>query len=91
MHAGTSWSTDPGHQLCRFDNVCLDHSTQRFQYFVDPTFAGMPLFYDHSGAAHFSFPENFVSTGAYSKRASQFHIRFAPHLKLQSTCMFCLM
>ncbi|BDA50234.1 hypothetical protein COCOBI_15-3630 [Coccomyxa sp. Obi] len=61
--AGTSWSTDPGHQLCRFDNVCLDHSSQRFQYYVDPRFAGVPLFYDNNAAAHFTFPENFVSTG----------------------------
>lgn len=63
--AGQSWSKAPSHQTCRFNNVCYNHSSGAFQYYVNPKDAslGIPLFYDFDGVPHYTFPTDFVSTG----------------------------
>ena len=50
-------------RTCRFDNVCLNHTSLEIQYFQDPKDQG-PLFYDFAGRPHWSFPADFVNTGA---------------------------
>ena len=49
-------------RTCRFDNVCLNHTSMEIQYFQSPE-DGAPLFYDFSGRPHWSFPPDFVNTG----------------------------
>ena len=49
--------------MCRFDNVCLNHSSLAIQYHVSPQSA-YPLFYDNDAMPHYNFPPTFVSTGA---------------------------
>ena len=51
--------------MCRFNNVCLNHSSLDIQYYVSPAQSGVPLFYDHTARAHFVFPPDFVSTGLH--------------------------
>lgn len=51
----------PHCRACRFDNVCLNHSTLQIQYYAGKTVA--PLFYDSMGVGHMEFPEDFVNTG----------------------------
>ena len=51
-------------RTCRFDNVCLNHTSLEIQYFQDPEDKG-PLFYDFSGQPHWSFPSDFINTGAH--------------------------
>lgn len=69
--AGMHWDEDkwPNHNVarcdrcraCRFDNVCLNHTSLEFQYYMDSE--QIPLFYDFTGNAQFVFPTDFINTG----------------------------
>ena len=52
--------------MCRFNNVCLNHTSKDVQYYVGSAAGSLPLFYDHNATPHFSFPPDFVSTGVES-------------------------
>ena len=68
MHAGVKWGEVnvrygcPYCRTCRFDNVCLNHSTMAIQFYHDPESQG-PLFYDFAGQPHYTFPADFINTG----------------------------
>ena len=64
--AGLKWNEHneyacPYCRSCRFDNVCLNHSSLQIQYYSgkDP----VPLFYDMSAIPHHTFPADFLNTG----------------------------
>ncbi len=49
---------------CRFHDICLNHSSLEWQYYVDPEDAEVPLFYHYlNGHAVYEFPGDFVMTG----------------------------
>ena len=48
-------------QTCRFNNVCLNHTTLNIQYYRGET--DWPLFYDILGTPHVQFPADFLNTG----------------------------
>lgn len=66
--AGLKWGEDnlygcPLCRTCRFDNVCLNHSSLDIQYYKGNS--PLPLFYDAStGRPHHQFPTDFLNTGA---------------------------
>ena len=50
--------------LCRFHDICLNHTSMEFQYYVDPAAAETPLFYHYLNAnPHYTFPQDFIMTG----------------------------
>ena len=50
--------------MCRFHDVCLNHSSLEWQYYVDPEQAEVPLFYHYlNGHAVYEFPGDFIMTG----------------------------
>ena len=49
---------------CRFHDICLNHTSLEWQYYVDPEDAEVPLFYHYlNGHAVYEFPGDFVMTG----------------------------
>lgn len=59
---GNKWSC-PYCRTCRFDNVCLNHTSLAVQFYQDPQ-DPTPLFYDFIGQPHNTFPADFINTGA---------------------------
>ena len=48
----------------RFHDICLNHTSMEFQYYVDPAAAETPLFYHYlNGHPHYTFPQDFIMTG----------------------------
>ena len=49
---------------CRFHDICLNHTSLEWQYYVDPEDVEVPLFYHYlNGHAVYEFPGDFVMTG----------------------------
>lgn len=76
MTAGLKWNERneyacPYCRSCRFDNVCLNHSSLQVQYYSgkDP----VPLFYDMKANAHNTFPDDFLNTGRKPASGSVMH------------------
>lgn len=69
----------------RFHDICLNHTSMEFQYYVDPAEAETPLFYHYlNGHPHFTFPSDFIMTG---------HVHILPYTpwapKVMSLCWCC--
>ncbi|BDA45779.1 hypothetical protein COCOBI_07-5660 [Coccomyxa sp. Obi] len=61
---GHKWEDDYLYHSCRFHDICLNHTSMEFQYYVDPAEAETPLFYHYlNGHPHFTFPSDFIMTG----------------------------
>ena len=68
---GNKWSC-PYCRTCRFDNVCLNHTSLAIQFYQDPQ-DSIPLFYDFIGQPHNSFPADFINTGRLDSLAVPSH------------------
>ena len=52
------------HLVCRFHDICLNHTSLEWQYYVDPEAVEVPLFYHYlNGHPVYEFPDDFVMTG----------------------------
>ena len=50
--------------MCRFHDICLNHTSLEWQYYVDPEAVEVPLFYHYlNGHPVYEFPDDFVMTG----------------------------
>ena len=63
---GVKWSEHnaascPACRTCRFDNVCLNHTSLDIQYYLESQ--DIPLMYDLSGTPYWHFPPDFINTG----------------------------
>ena len=69
--------------MCRFHDICLNHSSLEWQYYVDPEEAEVPLFYHYlNGHAVYEFPGDFIMTG---------HVHILPYTSwAPKVCPTCL-
>lgn len=65
-HTGVKWNEEnaascPYCRTCRFNNMCLNHSSLLIQYYLEDE--NMPLFFNFLGMPFFHFPPDFINTG----------------------------